>query len=322
MSRLATAPRFDEATFRAMACEVSVQVGAAERVNATQAMRRVEAIFGMVERQCTRFDPSSALMLANAECDSWVQVPELCLTAIAEAALAHELTDGRFDPRIYDVLRRLGYDHTLPFAGDAVHIDAPDEPVQATVDVDRWRPGLDVAAGQVRIGRRPIDLGGIGKGLAVRWSAEELRDDVRCFAISAGGDCYLAGAGPDGTGWRVGIENPAGGDASVAVLALTDVACATSSIRVRHWTVGGRAVHHLIDPRTGEPGGAGLASVTVVDKDAARAEVWSKVLFLDGAAGIAAEAEERGLAAFCVTEDGRTAHSSGMQRHMLWQVAT
>jgi thiamine biosynthesis lipoprotein len=285
------------------------------------AMRRVEAVFAIVERQCTRFDPGSALMIANAAGDAWVGAPALCLTAIAEAALAHELTDGRFDPRIHDALCRLGYDRTLPFADGAVRLDAPRGNAPRTVAFGRWRPGIDVEAGQVRIGPRPIDLGGIGKGLAVRWSAEELRRDIDCFAIGAGGDCYLAGAGPDGAGWRVGIEDPAGGDDSVAVLALTEVACATSSTRVRRWTVGGRPVHHIIDPQTGEPGGTGLASVTVVADDAAQAEVWSKVLFLSGIAGIEAEASNRGLAAYWITDGGRAAHSPDMQQHVLWQAA-
>ena len=68
----------------------------------------------------------------------------------------------------------------------------------------------------------------------------------------------------------------------MAVLGLRDQACATSSIRVRRWTAGGPPVHHLIDPRTGEPGGDGLLSVTVTGPDPAEAEVCSKVLFLAG----------------------------------------
>ena len=56
-------------------------------------------------------------------------------------------------------------------------------------------------------------------------------------------------------------------------------------LRVHAWTAAdGRAVHHLVDPRTGEPGGDGLLAVTVAGPDPAWAEVWSKTLFLEGAA--------------------------------------
>ena len=63
-------------------------------------------------------------------------------------------------------------------------------------------------------------------------------------------------------------------------------------------------LHHLIDPRTGEPGGDGLAAVTVAGPDPAWAEVWSKALFVEGARSIAAAARSRGLAAWWVGGDG------------------
>jgi len=103
------------------------------------------------------------------------------------------------------------------------------------------------------------------------------------------------------------------------VLALTDRACATSSIRVRRWRSNGRDVHHLIDPRTGAPGGTGLAAVTVVDQDPALAEVWSKSLFLAGADGIEALADHRGLAALWVTEEGSLGLSAAMHPFVIWR---
>ncbi len=93
----------------------------------------------------------------------------------------------------------------------------------------------------------------------------------------------MRGASPEGGPWRIGVEDPRGGDDPIAVLAVTDGACATSSIRRGRWQHQGETVHHLLDPRTGRPGGAGLLAVTVVDADPANAEVWSKTLFLAGA---------------------------------------
>ena len=50
--------------------------------------------------------------------------------------------------------------------------------------------------------------------------------------------------------------------------------------------VGDREVHHLIHPRTGEPGGDGLLAVTVAAPDPAWSEIWSKTLFLAGRAAM------------------------------------
>jgi FAD:protein FMN transferase len=284
---------------------------------------RAEAIFRSVESSCTRFDPTSPLMLANAAGDGWHEVPEICYDALSEAASAHHVTGGRFDPRILLDLRELGYDRSLPFGSGPIELAAPVRSAKSATLRFRapWRPGFDPARTAVRIGRIPVDLGGIGKGLAVRWAADQLRGHAEAFLVEAGGDLVTAGPGPSGDGWRAGVEDPRGGTAPVAVLDVTDRGCATSSIRLRAWRVGGRTVHHILDPVTGEPGGAGLLSVTVVGEDPAAAEVWSKTLFLAGAAGIAVAAASRGLAALWVDEAGRMSISPAMSGHLLWSAS-
>jgi len=103
------------------------------------------------------------------------------------------------------------------------------------------------------------------------------------------------------------------------VIELTAGAWATSSIRVRTWTVGDRAVHHLIDPATGLPGGAGLAAVTVLGDSAMDAEVDAKVAFLAGADGIAALVTGLRLTALWVYADGGFAMTPSFGERVVWQ---
>lgn len=306
---------------RAMATAINIQVVHPAVAGDTSAQQAL-AVFHDVERACSRFDPASALMQANAAPGKWHQVPRYCFEAIAEAARAHRRTGGRFDPRILADLCALGYDRTLTFANGSPALATPGgsgtTPAAAQGPRGPWRPRLRRRGHWVDLGGIPIDLGGIGKGLAVRWAGEKLADTERSFLIEAGGDCLCRGAGPDGEGWRVGIEDPSGGSGPVFVLTLADRACCTSSIRLRHWTVDGVEVHHLIDPRTGLPGGDGLASVSVVAKDPAWAEVWSKSLFLAGPGHIAAVARRRRLAALWVRRDGQRGFSPAMKPWLTW----
>jgi thiamine biosynthesis lipoprotein len=312
-------------------------------------------VFRDVEAACTRFDPASPLMRANAAGDDWYPVPAPCFEAIAASVAAHVETEGLFDPRILTRLERLGYDRTLPFESGAVRVPtaragtaaygargvrvrttrsvpavvdpAALPPIPGAVDPDpgRWRPGLDPARRAVRIGPFPIDLGGIGKGLAVRWAAERLAGVAQAFLVEAGGDCLLGGRGPEGDGWKVGVENPVGGpertadEEPVAVLSLSDTGCATSSRRRRTWQLDDAQVHHIIDPRTGRSASGGLRSVTVIEPDPARAEVWSKSLLVAGARAIGALADEHALAALWVDDGGRLATSAAMDRLVLWR---
>ena len=105
------------------------------------------------------------------------------------------------------------------------------------------------------------------------------------------------------------------------MFALSDTACATSSVRLRTWSRGGHQVHHLIDPRTQFSGGDGLASVTVLHDDPARAEVWSKSLFLSGETGIHALASSRGLAAAWVTAGGALHINAAAAAFTIWESA-
>lgn len=275
------------------------------------------AVFSEVDASCTRFDARSPLMRANASPYRWHRVGRRCYQALVEADSAYRSTAGRFDPRVLVDLLQLGYDRSLAFAAG--------EPILALPAPRRrkargpWRPRFRGGSQEVLLGPVPVDLGGIGKGLAVRWASEALRRQSPDHLIEAGGDCYCAGRSPGGGPWMVAVEDPTGGERPMAVLALSERACTTSSVRLRHWRLGGRRVHHLVDPSTGNPGGAGLLAVTVVGADPARAEVWSKVVFLAGASGAPALAARKGLAALWITVDGQLGVSPAMRRYVEWQ---
>lgn len=284
--------------------------------------RTALAVFSAVEATCTRFRPESPLMALNRTPDRWHKAPPLLLAAIVEAQRAHDRTGGRVDPRVLRSLLDLGYDRTLPFGREEVRLVGRPATRAPRVHGGAFRPRFRPATGEVRLGPEPIDLGGIGKGLAVRWAGEALARVTPDFLVEAGGDGTCAGEAPGGGPWLVGIEDPRSGPGTsepLGVLALTDRSFATSSTRLRRWSADGRPVHHLIDPRTGRPGGKGMAAVTVVGNDPARAEAWSKALFLAGHREAGPLARRRGIAAFWVEKEGSVHHTREMERYLQWQ---
>jgi thiamine biosynthesis lipoprotein len=279
---------------------------------AAEAWAEVVDEFEASEQAMSRFRDTSELTELNRAAGTGraVAVGRRLERALVASDRARRVTGGRFDPRVLADLDRLGY------RGAALPIrDVDGNGSQAEAVVHR------LGRRRLRI-ERPVDLGGIGKGLALRWAAARLdRRGLRSFLLEAGGDLVARGPGPVGDSWRVGIEAPSGVDAPLAVIAAGELAVTTSSVGVHAWLVHGRSVHHLIDPATGQPGGDGLAAVTVAAHDPAWAEVWSKTLFLTGHARVAELARARGLAAWWIDADQSLSMTPAARVRTVWVAA-
>lgn len=272
-------------TFKAMGTDIELVV----RASATEAkLADAKEEFHRLEALLTRFDPGSELSRLNAA-GSIEAGPDL--REVVELALAgRSETGGRFDPTVHDALVEAGYDRTfdeLPADGPA---PAPGTPCGGRVQVIGNRIELDEG---VR-----LDLGGIGKGYAAERAATMLSASGPCL-VNAGGDIALRGV------WTIGVPDG-------PTLELAGGGLATSGRDRRAWKRGGRELHHLIDPATGEPAATDLLRATVVGRDAVHAEIWAKALFLAGSHAAAAEADAKGLPCVLVTRDGEKRLAGGL----------
>ena len=337
--RTEAAPSLARFERRAMGSPLRLTVVGIPEPRASAAWEAVSAAFEELEQALSRFRPTSDLVILNRRAGDpgCSPVRARLYEAVATAERAWRRTSGAFDPRVLGDLERLGYRGADSRAEGGLPGRAPAERATAFAD-GRWlrrepqQRALAIAA--------PIDLGGIGKGLALRWGFEAVLAALPEIArdqgpagdagdtgrghpaagalLEAGGDLVAWGAAPQPGPWLVGIEMP-GTDDETAVLAVGRGAVCTSSIAVHAWTAAdGRAVHHLVDPRTGEPGGAGLLAVTVAGPDPAWAEVWSKTLFLAGAGGIGTRARALGLAAWWIRDDGRLEMTPAARPRTAW----
>lgn len=165
-----------------------------------------------------------------------------------------------------------------------------------------------------------LDLSAIAKGYAVDQIAIALEAlGHEHFLVEVGGELRARGARSDGRPWRVGIEKPLPGVRAVErVVALRDMSMATSGDYRNFYEADGQRRSHLIDPRTGRPIEHGLASVTVLHPEAARADAWATAFAVLGPTEGPKVAEREGLPVFFVVRDGpralRTIESAAFAR--------
>lgn len=121
-----------------------------------------------------------------------------------------------------------------------------------------------------------IDVGSVAKG----WAAEQIRALLPDgYLLSLGGNIVASGSKPDGSPWKVGVQDPDSGDQFIRILELTGGSAVTSGDYQRYYTVNGTRYCHIIDPDTGMPG-TRYRSVTVLCENSALADCLSTALFL------------------------------------------
>jgi thiamine biosynthesis lipoprotein len=158
----------------------------------------------------------------------------------------------------------------------------------------------------VRAARR-LDPSGLVKGWAVEGAAERLAAaGAENFCINAGGDIVARGRPAPDRLWRIGVRHPEDLEQLAAVLAVEDLAIATSGEYEQRG--------HIVDPHTGR-GPTGLLSVTVVGPDLSKADAYATAAFAMGPAGPEWTTTLTGYDAMCITNDHHTLETRDFARH-------
>lgn len=200
---------------------------------------RLEAIFSLYRAE-------SALSRLNRTGRLASPPPEM-LELLALCGAIHHQTDGAFDPTIQPLW--------------ALHAESASRgrvPSDAEIDTARaltgWA-GFRFDTSEIIATRKgmALTLNGIAQGYIADRIADLLRAEGMAGVLVDMGEIHAVGAHADGTPWRAGIAAPDGSVRSRPVL-LVDRALATSAPL---GTVLDQAGHisHIVDPRTGRPGG-------------------------------------------------------------------
>ncbi len=288
-----------EHRFQAMDTQVGVWLWTSNPAGAL-VVREVEAFFAQMEAELSRFRPHSGLSRLNARAGQGLQeVSPLLYTVLAQALDWARRTCGIFDPTVLPALVAAGYDRTFDEIGqgEGATVSAAPTPREGwrriRMEPAHWSVELPPGVA--------VDLGGVAKGWAVDRSAEMLAPWGPVL-VDAGGDLRAIGVPEEP--WPVAVQDPFRPDRDAWVVGLARGGLATSSIGGRCWSRAGRRLHHLIDPRTGEPAATDLHTVTVWAPTATEADVVAKVVLILGSQAGAAFLEAQGWPGWLWTRAG------------------
>jgi FAD:protein FMN transferase len=233
-----------------------------------------------VDRACSRFRDDSELMRLNCAEGKPFAASTYLFEAVRVALRAAAATDGWVDPTIGRSLRLAGYDRTFTVISgrDSGTVRFTPAAGWQLVELDEDRRTIRIPPGV------ELDLGATAKALAADRAALAAADGTGTgVLVSLGGDVAIAGPAPLG-GWpvRIADDHRASLDGPGPVVSLESGGLATSSVTVRRWRVGEQELHHILDPRTGEPAPSCWRTVSVAAASCVDANIASTAAVLLG----------------------------------------
>ncbi len=218
---------------------------------ATAEIRRLENIFSLYRRdsELSRLNRTGVLEEPSFE---MAELLSLC-------AALHIRTGGAFDPTIQPLW--------AVWAEASVKGASPDKDLLARTRARTGWRHVRFSAERVAFSRpaMALTLNGIAQGyIADRVAAIFRESGIKDVLIDAG-EIAALGHGPDGRDWQITLGRPGG-----RKIALSNLAVATSAPLGTTFDDDG-TLGHIIDPRTGRPGGR-WAGVSVVERSAAVAD--------------------------------------------------
>jgi thiamine biosynthesis lipoprotein len=274
-----------------MGCRTALWVVGADPSAAGERLSAARELVAAVEARLSRFRADSELSRLNANSGAVFVAGDVLWDVVALAVQGAHRTDGLYDPTVIDALETAGYDR--PFAELGCDGDVP-APLRRPVAT--WRDiRLDPATREISLppGLR-LDLGGVAKARVAELAADA-----------------LAPIGP------IAVADPHRAEADLALLLIRDRGVATSGVDYRRWQRGGRAQHHLIDPRTRRPAETDLLSATVVAPRASEANLHAlAAMVLGSRAGLTYLTGQSDVEGLLIYADGRRLMTAGFGRYV------
>ena len=165
-----------------------------------------------------------------------------------------------------------------------------------------------------------IDLGGIAKGYIADRIKEYLeKRGVKHAILSFGGNVVAIGDKPDGTAWKVGIQDIDGKTGDYMMVSRnSDGSSVTSGIYERGFDLDGVRYHHLLSTENGWPVQNELAAVTIFSKSSMEGDALSTAAFVLGTEeGRKLINSLDGIEAVFISRDRAVTYSAGAEAYII-----
>lgn len=280
---------------------------------AQQGLDQAEQTIQKLEKLWSATDENSEIWALNHSGGNWVELSEDTQEILSRGLELCALTDGELDLTAYSAVQAWGF----PTGAYRVPDEAELEQLVGTIDYTQ----VELDDNQARLPEdMSLDLGAVAKGRLGEVLSQDLKElGVTSALLELGGNIQTVGTKPDGSRWRVGIQDPNSQEGGyLAIVEVADQAVVTSGDYQRYFERDGQTYCHIMDPATAAPADSGVDSVSIVGSDGTVCDALSTALFVMGeekGAQFWKDHPEMDFEAIFVSQDGSIAVTEGLEEH-------
>ncbi len=262
----------------------------------------VQEILDEVDRQMSTYRLDSDLSRFNQlPAGSCREMPQPVLELVDYAQQLAASTDGQFDITVAPLNKAWGFGP----GSRGKRIPAADEIAQARASMGYQY--LQQEGNQLCKERDlQLDLNSIAAGYTVDRVAKRFEQlGITSYLIEITGEIIAKGKKPDGSPWRIAIEQPADGErVAQRILEIDGWGINTSGDYRNYFEEDGIRFSHTLNAKTGAPIAHKVAAVTVIDRSAMVADALGTVLLILGLEQGMQYSKEHDVAAMFIVREG------------------
>lgn len=234
-----------------------------------------------LENLLSAYIPDSDVSKLGEHAGEWIEISPDTYEVLNKSIEFARQTHGTFDPTVGAIVKLWSVDQ------DNHRVPNTQEIANALPYVGFNKIETDIKGGKyfAKIGvKQEITLGAIGKGFISDKVIQKLKaKGCENSLVSLGGNIIASGTNDSNKPWSIGLQSPGEerGD-YFAVIPLDNASIVTSGDYEKFFIKDGKKYHHLLNPKNGEPVPATLSSVTIVNKNSAKADALCTALFIMG----------------------------------------
>jgi len=269
-------------SFQAMGSKIFIALDIPENTSVSL-FDQVPQWFVEWEALLSRFLPGSELNRLNQQHNAWNPVSNVLWDVLQCARDAYTLSNGLVNTAMLKAIEKIGY--TQDFSTLPDKVQNKDLVIENQTNFGFEKIQFDLSRQSVNLPSGcSLDLGGIAKG----WAAQQAMLRLSRIApslINAGGDIAISSEQLSGDPWLIGVTNPLNPEIHLQVLQVKSGGVATSGKDYHKWQTNGKWVHHILDPRTGQPAQTDMLTATILAPSVLEAETAAKTTFILGSVG-------------------------------------